>query len=110
MATWPSKFKVSRDNFTEKLPNRVIRSNMDVGPAKTRRRTVLGVKELTGGFHCSPDDDEDFEEFYLANDALWFDFPHPRTGQTVKARFTDVPQANMNETIYEVIFSLEILP
>ena len=110
MALWPSKFKISRDNFTEKLPNRVIRSNMDVGPAKTRRRTVLGVKELSGGFHCNPNDYVDFETFYLANDSLWFDFPHPRTGQIVKARFTDVPEANMNETIYEVTFSLEILP
>lgn len=110
MATWPSQFKVSRDSFMEKLPNRVIRSSMDVGPAKTRRRTILGVKEVNGMFHCNPEDYEDFEDFFLDNDALWFDFPHPRTGQMVKARFTDVPQASMNETMYEVSFTLEILP
>lgn len=110
MASWPSKFKINRDNFTEKLPNRVIRSNMDVGPAKTRRRTVLGVKELSGGIHCLPEDYPEFEQFYLDNDAVWFDFPHPRTGQIVRARFKDVPSATLNETIYEITFSLEILP
>lgn len=110
MTSWPSKFKINRDNFTEKLPNRVIRSNMDVGPAKTRRRTVLGVKELSGGIHCLPEDYPEFEQFYLDNDAVWFDFPHPRTGQIVRARFKDVPSATLNETIYEITFSLEILP
>lgn len=110
MASWPTKFKINRDNFTEKLPNRVIRSNMDVGPAKTRRRTVLGVKELSGGIHCLPEDYPEFEQFYLDNDAVWFDFPHPRTGEIVRARFKDVPSATLNETIYEITFNLEILP
>ena len=39
MSVWPEKFRVLRDNFQENFGDRTISSNMDVGPAKKRRRS-----------------------------------------------------------------------
>lgn len=110
MQTWPEKFVVLRDNFQETPVDRVIRSNMDVGPAKKRRRTVLGVKNITFTAVIELDDYDEFEEFYLANDVGIFYFKHPRTGELVKARFVSVPTGTLDEVKYTVSIQLEIMP
>lgn len=111
MAVWPDKFKITRESFTESFSEgRSIRSKMDVGPDKIRRRTVIAIKEITFVIVVSLDDYEDFEEFYLANDAFVFEFKHPRTGKILNARFKDVPKAVLNETFYKINISLEIIP
>ena len=110
MATWPSKFKILRDNFTENLPDRVISSNMDVGPAKKRRRTILTSYKINFVTHIEMSDVDEFKQFYLSNDVGVFDFVHPRTNQTVQARFASVPSPVLNETYYTASVELEILP
>ena len=110
MATWPSKFKILRDNFTEGLPDRVISSNMDVGPAKKRRRTILASYKVNMLVYIAMSDVDDFRQFYLDNDVAVFDFIHPRTNQTVQARFASVPSPTLNETYYTASVELEIMP
>lgn len=50
MAAWPGTlpdfFQV--DGYTEEGANNLIRSNMDVGPAKVRRRTTANIRSVTG--------------------------------------------------------------
>lgn len=110
MSTWPSKFKILRDSFTEGLPDRVISSNMDVGPAKKRRRTILTSYTINMTVLIDMDDVDEFRQFYLNNDVSVFDFVHPRTNQTVQARFASVPSPTLNETRYTASVELEILP
>jgi hypothetical protein len=110
MATWPSKFKILRDNFTESLPDRVISSNMDVGPAKKRRRTILTSYKINLTTVIEMNDVDEFRQFYLNNDVGTFDFVHPRTHQTVQARFASVPSLVLNETYYTASVELEIMP
>ncbi len=110
MSTWPSKFKILRDSFTENLPDRVISSNMDVGPAKKRRRTILVSYRVNLTTVIAMSDVDEFKQFYLDNDVGVFDFVHPRTNQTVKARFASVPAPVLNETYYTASVELEILP
>ncbi|MBP5698217.1 MAG: hypothetical protein J6W96_01650 [Alphaproteobacteria bacterium] len=110
MATWPSKFKILRDSFTEGLPDRVISSNMDVGPAKKRRRTILASYNVNMTALVKMSDVDDFRQFYLTNDAAVFDFMHPRTNQIVQARFASVPSLTLNETYYTASVELEIMP
>lgn len=110
MSTWPEKFRVLRDGFTEGLPDRVIKSQMDVGPAKKRRRTVLASYLISFTCHVELDDVEDFREFYLDNDVSVFQFKHPRTETYVSARFNSVPSLKMNETFYECSVELEVMP
>lgn len=110
MATWPSKFKILRDNFTESLPDRVISSNMDVGPAKKRRRTILTSYRINLTTVIAMSDVDEFRQFYLDNDVSVFDFVHPRTNQIVQARFASVPSPTLNETYYTASVELEIMP
>ena len=110
MVSWPEKFTILRDNFKDVFAERVIRSNMDVGPAKLRRRTILGVSGVQFSMMLQPDVYEEFRTFYYDNDAGLFDFKRPDNGKVVQARFSSSPSASMNETMWLVSVQLEILP
>lgn len=110
MAQWPSKFRILLDGFTEGLPDRVIKSNMDIGPAKKRRRTILASYMINFSCHIEMADVDEFRQFYLDNDVGVFDFIHPRTNATLTARFNNVPTLTLNETFYNADVELEILP
>lgn len=110
MATWPSTIKVTRDNYTETPPDRTIRSNMDVGPQKIRRRSTTAVRIVSLRLFLTQAQLTTLDDFYDANDALVFDFPDPRTGTTKRARFTMPPTYGLNETMWDVSVKLEYLP
>ena len=110
MSTWDNRFVILKDDFEEILPNRTIRSDMDIGPAKVRRRTILGVTELNFKMYLTPEIYEMFKTFYLENDVGVFDFLRPDNNTTVQARFKSVPSATMNESLWSVAVNLEILP
>lgn len=110
MATFPSKFKILRDNYTESLGDRTISSQMDVGPAKKRRRTILPIEKINLIVKINLSDVEEFKTFYYANDVGVFNFVHPRTSATLKVRFASVPALVLNETYYTSSFELEIMP
>lgn len=110
MATWPSKFKVLRDNFKEELRDRGISSSMDVGPAKKRRRTYLISTVLSFTAIVDKDDYEEFKDFYYDNDVGIIYFTRPDTGEVVNCRFNSIPSPTFNETFWTVSVSLEVLP
>lgn len=110
MSVWPEKFEILRDSFQETPVDRVIRSQMDVGPAKKRRRTILGCKNVKFMVQIPIALYDEFEEFYLDNDVGVFDFVHPRNKKTYSARFVSVPTGTCNETVYNIPVELEFLP
>lgn len=110
MATWPSTLVIRRDGFKEAPPSRQLRSKMDVGEDKIRRRSSRAVRPVTIQMLLSDSLLDTFDDFYLANDELSFSFTHPRTSETVTARFTDEPPSyDPNETMWNVTVKLEIL-
>ncbi len=110
MTTWPSTIKVSRNNYTETSPDRVIRSNMDTGPQKLRRRSSSAVRPISLRLFLTSELVETLDDFYDLNDVLVFDFIDPRTSVTKRARFTDKPTYTANETMWNVAVKLEYLP
>ena len=102
--------KILRDGFTESPPNRIISTTMDVGPAKKRRRTIAATSPLGFRMWLTNAEWDTLYNFYLNNDAVVFNFVHPRTNQTVKARFADVPDGSYNQTMWDVGVKLEIMP
>lgn len=111
MADFPfGTSKILRDGYSESPPERTIRTNMDVGPAKVRRRTFAATYNIAFTMFLTTAEWGMLYDFYLANDALVFNFVHPRTGQTVKARFADVPVGSLHETMWDVDVKLEIMP
>lgn len=110
MATWPSTLKVERSNYNENPPDRVMRSGMDVGPQKLRRRTSSAVRTVSFNLFLTQALLDTLDAFYLANDAIVFNFTNPRTGVVERARFTQSPSYALQETYFEVSVKLEYLP
>lgn len=107
---WSNKWRIMVDNWSETMEDNVIKSNMDIGPAKKRRRSVLVSRIVKFTTIMKAEDYDDFEEFYLENNAGVIEFPHPRKKKNVFARFNNVPTANFDQRMMRVNIELEILP
>lgn len=115
MPTFPDTLPSPLANsLQEQLPNNIVRTQMDVGPAKVRRRTTANVRSLRMTYVLNKDQAADLEAFFFndtAGGALSFDYTHPRTGDTVSARFTEPPQiSSLNGIYFQISISLEVLP
>lgn len=110
MATWPTSLVITRDGYTETTPKRIVRSNMETGPDKIRRRSSAQVREISLKLFLTDAQLQTFDDFFDANDALAFDFTDPRTGDAKRARFTDAPSYSLKDTMWDVTVKLEYLP
>lgn len=113
MAVWPSQFCPLVGSFQETPPDSSIRSDMDVGPAKVRRRTTANVRPISFRMFLKKDGVAILDNFYVVETVGGsepFDYIHPRTQQPVKARFQEQPQYQSQSIGYNVSVSLEILP
>jgi hypothetical protein len=117
METWPATLPqiLLIEGYEEKLPDVNLRSAMEVGPAKVRRRVTAAVRPVTGQLIMTLAQIETFKGFY--NDDLlggslrfgWFD-PYDETTM-VEMRFTEVPALSpVDPGLYKVSMKLEILP
>ena len=113
MPTWPSEFCPLINSFQESPPENTIRSSMDKGPDKLRRRTTANIRPVSFRISISKAQVATLDSFFLtdtASGSLPFDYVHPRTGQNVSARFVSAPTYQNRSTRYEADISLEILP
>lgn len=88
MPTWPADLpqKPLIDGYSESPQSQVLRSSMDAGPPKTRRRFTAATRAIPVNFTLSNAQLATFESFFEADiqgGSLPFDMPHPRTGATV---------------------------
>jgi hypothetical protein len=92
----------------------VLRTEMDQGPAKTRRRTTAGVRTLTMAYILSAAQTAVLDDFYLedlSGGSLSFDYTHPRTAATVTTRFKKPPAyIPLNGGYFRAVLEMEILP
>ncbi len=116
MTAWPSTLPASplAKNFQELRADTIIRTDMDVGPAKTRQRSTAGVGELQMTYLLSVAQAAAMDDFYattLSGGSLSFDYTHPRTGALLSCRFTSPPEYTaVNGLYYEAAVALEVLP
>ena len=139
MPTWPTslpQYLLTR-NYTETAPNLVIRTTMDAGPAKVRRRFTAGARPIQGLVILTEYQLAVLDEFFLddcAGGAIAFEWTMqrrmsdsdarsdsdassdsdalPATFPPMTFRFTKPPDysdAGDGKT-YEVTVYLEILP
>ena len=91
-----------------------LRSPMEVGPAKVRRRATSAPRKVTGSLYLSASQLDDFKTFYnttLLSGTLRFTWDDPTdTGTTVEMRFSEVPTWSAQETLFELSMTIEILP
>lgn len=115
MPTFPSNLaaKIQRQGYKEAPPDLSMRSGMDTGPDKVRRRQTAGARPISFPMFLNDLEMDDLDTFYTTtteSGSISFDFISPRTGVTYSARFTGPPQYAANEGYYNVDVGLEILP
>ncbi len=115
MPTWPVSFPPpAAGTLQESPPDNALRTSMDKGPDKIRRRTTANVRPLSFSIYLDDDQVQEMDEFYnedTYSGSVEFDYVHPRTLANVSARFTAPPQYSHREAgLWTVNVSLEVLP
>lgn len=98
-ATWPATLQsiVSEANFGLTLGDTVLRSDMDYGPQKVRRRFTKGVDTFSTSIYLTQAQYSFFYTFYnttLNGGVNPFTFNHPITGVSSIFRFKGPPQVS----------------
>ena len=93
---WPSTLNnlLEQDGFQLALGDTTIRSSMDVGPAKVRRRFTNGVDTLSGTLRILFSEYSALKHFYdvtLNGGVEKFSTVHPVTGVLAEFRFVSPP-------------------
>lgn len=100
--------------FEETFPDIALRTQMDAGAAKVRRRYTAAVRPLTVTYILTDAQVTSLDGFYLstaAAGALPFDWTHPRTLDVVSVRFTQPPRITARGAgLWDVSIGLEVLP
>ena len=113
---WPSTLQqlLSEANFSIAEGDTVIRSDMDIGPQKVRRRFTQGIDLLTASIYLTNAQYTIFKNFYrtsLNGGVLTFEFNHPIEGDLREYRFKAPPQfSSIGGDNYVVQLSWEELP
>ena len=97
--TWPGTLpdKVESSNFSYNLGSSVMRSQMDIGPEKVRRRMTRAVNTMTCAMLLTSTQQSTLESFYvttLNGGILTFNFNHPITQVSTEWRFIAPPKFN----------------
>ena len=110
MATLPATLKITRDAYSETAPKTAIRSGMEVGPDKVRKRSSAQVRQVSFKLFLTDALLDTLDDFFVANEAVAFDFTDPRTDSAKRARFVEPPQYNLRDTMWDVTVKLEYMP
>ena len=115
MPTWPLTLPQSplMDGYTETPPENTIRTQMDVGPDKVRRRTTSNPRPIQCSYVLTGAQLTILDDFYTgdaAGGATEFDMPHPRTGVTVSVRFRAAPTYTAVQGNFRAALDIEVLP
>lgn len=113
---WPVTLqqKLNQASFQETFGETVLRSDMDIGPSKVRRRNTKGVDTFNATIDLERDLYLTFKNFYttsLNGGVLSFNFDHPITKVESEFRFAETPQIRpIGGTYFRVSMVWEELP
>lgn len=115
MTTWPGTIpnEFEREGYQEGFANNVIKSNVDSGPPKRRRRTSANIKTLQGRIQMTTAETELLETFFYdtVGEANEFDFTHPRKETTISVVFSEPPTlVQIGPDLWSVSIKLEVQP
>ena len=116
-SVWPASLPQEplAQGYNEQAPNTVVRSAMEAGPPKLRRRFTAGVRSIECQVRLTPVQVDTLDAFFgstVAGGALSFDWKHPRNGTAVTFRFVEPPSYTSlaRGTLWQATLRLEILP
>ncbi len=112
---WPSLLPQHPllDAWQENLPDNTLRTEMEQGPAKLRRRSTAASGRMTLQFLLSSDAGGILDYFYadtLGGGVKTFRMAHPRRGDMMTCRFVSPPEYTaVNGTYCRARLTLEVL-
>jgi hypothetical protein len=116
-AIWPSLLpqNILVEGYVETPPQILVRTAMDVGPAKVRPRYTQGIRTIKGSVAMTRDQVEILRAFVdttLDGGTLAFEWTHPRTDAVVNLRFVEIPTAEavLPDGLWLTRLSLEVVP
>jgi 3-isopropylmalate dehydratase small subunit len=115
MATWPATLPaVIADSYQEIMANNAIRTKMDVGLAKVRKRSTAAPVQFQMAYNMTSAQVTTLETFFntTINDGVdQFTMANPRTAVSETWRITAPPQVTIvSSPLYRVIITMEKLP
>ncbi|KKN90083.1 hypothetical protein LCGC14_0231960 [marine sediment metagenome] len=116
MPAWPANLPQNPllEGYQEQAPNLSIRTQMDSGPAKVRKRFTSGVRSLVWNFILGSTEVDNLDAFYLTTiegGSLSFTHTDPRTGTTgVSYRIVEAPTYVTFSNRFKTSLKLEMLP
>ena len=116
MSSWPAtlpQYPIMQ-GYQENPADTIIRTKMDQGPDKVRRRTTANTVNFKVSYIMTDAQVATFDTFYnatISGGADKFTMPHPRTGvSSDNFRISSIPQYASINGVYRVSFDLELLP
>ena len=118
MSTWPVTLPQSPliEGYSETLANIVVRTDMDAGPPKVRKRFTSAALPFKMSMILTGEQMETLDEFFTDTcngGATAFDWEHPRLGDSGDGSFRFVGQPTVSVAgpdLYRVEFQVEMLP
>ena len=115
MATWPVTLPQTplAEGYHSTPQDNVLRSEMDAGPEKARRRFTAKSEYITCQWDLSGAELIIFENFFeddILDGSIEFDFPHPQDGGTVSAMIRAPYEKEPMAHRWRVHTEIEILP
>lgn len=116
MTNWPVSLqqKLNVAGFEVTYGNTLVRTDMDVGPAKVRSRFTDAVDVYTCTIHLDIDEKETLDTFFkttLGNGANQFLFDDPFSGDETAFRFVGQPKIRpLGGRVFEVGMVWERMP
>ncbi len=115
MPSWPVTLPQTPlvEGFSRSRQDARLRTSMDAGPDKVRRRYTAVPENLTCVFVMTDSQLDIFDVFYvdtLLGGALTFTWTHPMTGVSVTCRVKDEPQTVPRKRRWAVSMVIEVLP
>lgn len=115
MASWPASIPADAwrmEDYAQSLPDVTLRTEMDAGPAKARRRFTAATAPITGSLMLTSAQLADLLTFYdQVGGFTIFDTTDPRTGAYQRQRFVKRPNFKaMGGDSWQVMLNLEIMP
>jgi len=112
---WPATLPqtVDRDGYDETFVDTTIRTQMDAGEPKTRRRFTAGIQPIVIRLRLTDTQVTTLETFFktdTASGSLPFNWTHPRKGTAVVMKFKGPPKIRALEHEAEATFVVDIMP
>lgn len=115
MTDWPSTLPSGLEisGYQEPFTDSSIKSSMDAGPPKRRRRFSASIREFSGNLILTGAEVTLLETFYYdtIKQVSEFNFIHPRKGTTVVVVFSGAPSVSaIGPDLFQVGLKMEIQP